>query len=49
MVFITANLECTREDCEALVNLLKTLLKRIDMDREVSYLCEGESEERERE
>ena len=36
VVFITANLECTREDCEALVNLLKTLLKRIDMDREVS-------------
>lgn len=35
MVFLTVNLECSRSDCEALVNMLKILIKQLKLDREV--------------
>jgi len=39
VVFLTVNLECSRSDCEALVNMLKILIKQLKLDREVCDVC----------
>ena len=36
ILFILTNLECTREDCETLVSTLKTLIKQLEFENEVS-------------
>ena len=38
MLFLSINLDCTKEDCEILVNVLKTLIKQLGFDKEV--VCE---------
>ena len=35
VAFLTENLECTRGDCDALVGVLKILIKQLKLDREV--------------
>ena len=38
VLFIAEHLECHKEDCEALVHMLKTFLKQLHLDREVQQL-----------
>ena len=33
-MFICTNMECTREDAEAVVSMLKAILSRLDLERE---------------
>ena len=35
ILFIAENLECNKEDCEALIHMLKTFLKQLMLSREV--------------
>ncbi len=35
LLFLSSNLECTKEDCEALVSMLKTLIRQLEFDEEV--------------
>ena len=42
VAFLTENLECTRGDCDALVGVLKILIKQLKLDREVCMcVCVG--------
>ena len=34
LMFICTNMECTREDAEAVVSMLKAILSRLDLERE---------------
>ena len=33
-MFLCTNLECTREDAEAVVDMLKSILSRLDLERD---------------
>ena len=36
LMFLTSNLDCSREDCDALVDVLKAFIKQLQFGREVS-------------
>ena len=39
ILFVAEHLECNKEDCEALIHMLKTFLRQLHLDREVLTNC----------